>query len=90
MSEIKITKPSKGELDSKGVLSWPIWEKEASRFPWHYNEPEVCYLLEGQVQVTPESGETVEFGAGDLVSFPAGMSCTWDIKKAVRKHYKLG
>jgi uncharacterized cupin superfamily protein len=90
MSEIKVTKASKKELEAQGVLSWPIWEKEISNFPWRYDEPEICYLLEGKVRVTPDGGEAVEFGAGDMVSFPAGMSCTWDIRKAVRKHYKLG
>jgi hypothetical protein len=37
--------------------------------------------------VTPDSGEPVEMGKGDLVTFPAGMSCTWDIRRDVRKHY---
>jgi len=26
---------------------------------------------------------------GDLVTFPAGLSCTWDVKKALRKHYQF-
>ncbi|MFP3875020.1 MAG: cupin domain-containing protein, partial [Thiohalophilus sp.] len=24
---------------------------------------------------------------GDLVTFPAGMSCTWEIREPVKKHY---
>ena len=40
--------------------------------------------------VTPEGGTPVQFGAGDLVVFPAGMDCRWDVKKAVRKHYRFG
>jgi uncharacterized cupin superfamily protein len=47
-------------------------------------------LLEGEVTVTPAGGEPVRFGKGDLVTFPAGMSCTWKVHKAVRKHYKFG
>ena len=47
-------------------------------------------LLEGEVTVTPEGGEAVKFGAGDLVVFPAGMDCRWDVHKAVRKHYQFG
>ncbi|NIQ95655.1 MAG: cupin domain-containing protein [Desulfuromonadales bacterium] len=46
-------------------------------------------MLEGEVEVTPDGGETVRFGAGDLVTFPAGMSCRWSISKAVRKHYRF-
>ena len=47
-------------------------------------------LLEGEVTVTPEGGEAVKFVAGDLVVFPAGMYCRWDVHKAVRKHYQFG
>ncbi len=63
--------------------------KEASNFPWTYDETEICYFLEGDVVVTPDGGEPVHMGAGDLVTFPNGMSCTWDIKKPVRKHYRF-
>ena len=90
MSDIKIEKPTKEKLESMGILSWPVWEKEASTFPWSYDAQETCYLLEGRVKVTPERGEPVEFGAGDLVIFPQGMNCTWEISENVRKHYKFG
>jgi uncharacterized cupin superfamily protein len=90
MSEIKIEKPSQAQLESMGVFSWPIWEKEASAFPWSYDEQETCYLLEGEVKVTPDGDDPVEFGAGDLVVFPRGMNCTWQISQDVRKHYKFG
>lgn len=81
--------PAQAKLESQGVFDWPIWEKEASEFPWTYDAAETCYLLEGEVEVTPEGGETVRFGAGDLVTFPAGMRCRWSITKAVRKHYRF-
>jgi uncharacterized protein len=61
-----------------------------SEFPWHYDEQEVCYFLEGEVTVTPEGGNPVKIGKGDLVTFPAGMSCVWNVYKPVRKHYKFG
>jgi uncharacterized protein len=91
MSDIKVErKPNDDRLDSQEVKSWPIWTKEKSEFPWTYDEKEVCYFLEGDVVVTPDGGEPVEVGAGDLVTFPKGMSCTWEVRKAVRKHYKFG
>ena len=90
MNEIIIEqKPSPEKLDALGVLAWPIWEKEASKFPWTYDSQETCYLLEGNVTVTPDQGKSVTFGAGDLVIFPASMSCTWEIHQAVRKHYSF-
>jgi len=75
---IRVENPSAQKLDSLGVKSWPIWEKEASTFPWHYDETETCYLLAGKVRAKTHV-ETVEFGAGDLVTFPTGLSCTWEI-----------
>ncbi|KAK7845907.1 hypothetical protein CFP56_008789 [Quercus suber] len=35
------------------------------------------------------SSEFVEFGAGDLVTIPKGLSCTWDVSVAVDKYYKF-
>jgi uncharacterized cupin superfamily protein len=88
--KINVKRPRTDELERNGVLEWPIWEKEVSRFEWHYDTNETCYLLEGEVKVTTLDGETVQFGAGDMVQFPAGLSCTWDISVPVRKHYQLG
>ncbi|MGN7612904.1 cupin domain-containing protein [Magnetococcales bacterium HHB-1] len=82
-----VHQPAPEKLKELGVETWPIWEKEVSNFPWTYDQEEVCYFLEGEVTVTPDGGEAVTMGKGDLVTFSAGMSCTWDITKAVRKHY---
>ncbi len=87
--EIDVTKPTEDELNSKGTSSWPVWEKEVSRFDWHYDSTEECYLLEGKVTVETKDGDKVEFGKGDFVTFQQGLSCTWDIKEPVRKHYRF-
>jgi len=80
-------RPAPGKLEVMGVYDWPIWTKEASEFPWTYDQTEVCYFLRGKVIITPEGGEPMEFKRGDLVTFPAGMSCTWNILEDVEKHY---
>ncbi len=91
MTEIKIERdPSEDRLAELGVRQWPIWTKEPSEFPWSYDSSETCYFLEGDVTVTPDGGAAVTVGRGDLVTFPAGMSCTWKIRCAVRKHYTFG
>lgn len=82
--------PSQERLESLGIFTWPVWTKEVSEFPWTYDEPETCYFLAGDVTVTPDGGESVRVGKGDLVTFPAGMSCTWKIHSDVRKHYYFG
>ncbi len=87
---IQVEKPTDKKLSDLQVMSWPIWEKEISEFPWEYDTKETCYILEGEVVVTPENDNHVAFGKGDLVIFPQGMKCRWKITKAVRKHYKFG
>jgi uncharacterized cupin superfamily protein len=86
---IEISRPSREEMQNKGVLSWPIWEKEASRFDWYYDETEECYLIEGKVTVKTKDGKQVEFGKGDFVRFPKGLDCEWDITVPVKKHYNF-
>ncbi len=91
MSRIKVErKPSEDRLKELGVIEWSIWTKEASEFPWSYDESETCYFLEGEVIVTPDDGDPVVMGKGDLVTFPKGMSCTWEIRKDVKKHFVFG
>lgn len=79
--------PSPERLEELGVTKWPIWTKTASDFPWSYEKTETCFFLEGEVVVTPKNGEPVTMGKGDLVTFPKGMSCRWEIKSPVRKHF---
>jgi len=87
--KVLVEKPTSEQLSALGVFSWPIWTKEVSSFDWFYDEKEVCYFLEGEVSVKTQEGE-VSFGKGDLVTFPQGLKCVWNIKKAVKKHYQFG
>jgi len=91
MTDIKIERnPAAQRLQELSVTDWPVWTKEISEFPWFYDEPETCFFLEGDVVVTPEGGEPVTVGKGDLVTFPSGMACTWTIRQDVKKHYRFG
>lgn len=90
MNEHKILcehKPSPAKLDVLNVDHWPIWKKEVSEFPWHYDKTETCYILRGRFLVTPDGGEPHEFKRGDLITFPTGLSCTWQVIEPVEKHY---
>jgi len=86
---VEVQKLSQEDLKKKDVFNWPIWEKEASKFPWTYDSIEECYFLEGDVTVETEDGKSVNFGKGDFVTFSSGLSCIWNIKKAVKKHYNF-
>ncbi|MCK4338396.1 MAG: cupin domain-containing protein [Candidatus Cloacimonetes bacterium] len=87
--KITIENLSKEELENRGIFSWSIWEKEISRFDWSYDTIEQCYILEGKVIIETEDGEKVEIGKGNFVTFPKGLSCVWDIKEPIRKHYNF-
>ncbi len=81
--------PETGRLQTLGVSRWPTWSKEVSVFPWHFLEQEIAYILEGECVITPEGGTPATFGKGDLVTFPAGLRCTWEVKQPLHKHYQL-
>ena len=88
MKKIHIEKPAKEKLDELNVTTWGTWECEPSTFPWEYDSTETCYILEGKARVkTPE--EEVEFGKGDLVVFPEGLTCEWKVIDKIRKYYKF-
>ena len=83
--------PDQSRLTELGVYAWPVWEKEASTFSWHYAEKETAYILQGEVVVTSDDGQEIaHIQAGDLVVFAAGLSCLWDIRQDLRKHYQFG
>jgi hypothetical protein len=88
MNKLEIFKPDEAEINLKGIRNWPVWEKEVSRFPHIYEEDEHCLFLEGEVVI--ESGEDkVTLLPGDYVIFRNGLSCIWDIRKPVKKHYNF-
>jgi uncharacterized cupin superfamily protein len=75
------------KLEVMGVYDWPIWKKEVSTFDWQYDQQETCYIIRGEFTVTPEGGLPQQFKRGDLITFPEGLRCTWEITKDVEKHY---
>lgn len=89
MSEIKIERPSQDRLRSLNIDSWSPWECEPSTFDWEYDSEETAYVFEGKVRVKTPSGET-EISKGDLVTFPKGLKCTWNVIEKIRKVYTFG
>ena len=65
-------------------------DKEPSEFPWSYDVKETCLILEGKATVISADGLEISFAAGDLVTFEAGLECTWKIKETISKRYSFG
>ncbi|XP_031101349.1 uncharacterized protein LOC116005225 isoform X2 [Ipomoea triloba] len=86
---------SDAQLSELRIQSWPKWGCSPGKYQLRFDAQETCYLLRGKVKVYPKNqtsstaAEVVEFGAGDLVIIPKGLSCTWDVSVAVDKHYKF-
>jgi len=89
VKDIVVKKPD--DQQNETCKQWPIWTCEASTFDWDYTQTETCLLLEGEVTVTdrPAGEDSVSFEAGDMVVFPVGLKCIWQIDKAVKKHYNF-
>ena len=88
MKTITVVRPSSEQIAD--MAGRPVWEKEVSTFDWVYDELETALVIEGRVRVIGEDGQVCEFGAGDLVVFPAGLACRWEVVEPIRKHYKVG
>jgi uncharacterized protein len=58
------------------VTNWPTWEKRSIYLPVGV----YYFILEGECVITPYNGcEAVSFTVGDLVVFPKGLVCTWEV-----------
>ncbi len=87
--KITVKKATPEMLRELGTDSWPTWTCQVSKFDWSYDDEETCYFHEGEVVVHTADG-SVEMRQGDVVSFPKGLKCTWEVKNAVRKVYTFG
>jgi len=86
--KIIVSTPSAAEVSKMDFSNWGTWECGVSTFPWSYDATETCYLLEGNVVVETRD-QKVEFKKGDLVVFPKGLTCKWNVLRPVRKYYKF-
>ena len=82
--EVLVRKPTDSEI--AGMKAKPVWTCGVSEFDWYYDSEETCLIIEGEVTVKYDS-ESVSFAAGDFVVFPKRLSCVWQVKKPVKKHY---
>ncbi len=90
MSKIKVEKISEEEKKERGIENWGIWEKEVSEFPWEYAQTEVCYIIEGEAEISDEeTGEKVTIQKGDLVTFPSDLKSYWKIIQPIKKYYNF-
>ncbi len=62
-----------------------VWDCTAGSFNWYFGWDETVMILEGEVHVTDEDGNTKTLRAGDIAYFKGKTWATWRIEKYVRK-----
>jgi len=70
-------------------VSSGFWECSEGRFKWEFAWDEFIRVIEGEVVVTDEAGESHTLKAGDTAHFPLGMKARWDVRKPVRKFFVI-
>ncbi|XP_022157536.1 uncharacterized protein LOC111024205 [Momordica charantia] len=88
------SKPSEAKLRELNISGWPKWGCSPGKYQLKFEAEETCYLVKGKVKAYYQKGgsnceQYTEFGAGDLVTIPKGLSCTWDVSVAVDKFYRF-
>ena len=89
--KVRITSPcSASVIIQYGIKNWPIWECEPSKFQWNYDDKEICLIIEVQAKICTKNGDIYVIKAGDLVEFPSGLKCEWEVTTNIKKLYRLG
>jgi uncharacterized cupin superfamily protein len=68
-----------------GLLSTHVWDCTAGRFHWYFGVDEVVHILDGEVHVTDDHGETVTLRTGDVGHFAVHSHAVWEVPQYVRK-----
>ena len=68
-----------------GASNTMIWDCTAGTFRWFFGVDETVHILEGEVLVSDDFGNTRLLRAGDIGFFPAGTWMTWRVDNYVRK-----
>jgi uncharacterized cupin superfamily protein len=72
-------------VSDDGRISTYLWDCTAGRFHWYFGVDEIVHILDGEVNVTDDTGRTVRLAAGDVGHFPVGSHTVWHVPTYVRK-----
>ncbi|MDO6962674.1 cupin domain-containing protein [Rhizobium alvei] len=68
-----------------GGAATNIWDCTAGSFWWTFYSEETVMILEGEVRVTSEAGETRVLKPGDIAYFAQDSRALWEIERYVKK-----
>jgi hypothetical protein len=94
ISGVKLRRGLSEEEVERIEEDWTAWTYstvsvlDPKSFPWTYGATEQCYVTSGSATVTPDGGgEPIVLEAGVMATFPAGMSCTWEVPDRITKRF---
>ncbi len=71
------------------LVSSGIWDCSAGKFQWIFGWDEFVHVLEGEVTIAEEGGDTYTLRAGDSAHFPIGLKSIWTVPDYVRKVFTI-
>jgi uncharacterized cupin superfamily protein len=80
-----VARSTKLTESADGLVSTHLWDCTAGRFHWHFGVDEIVHILDGEVHVTGDDGQTIVLRAGDVGHFPLHSHSIWDVPEYVRK-----
>jgi uncharacterized cupin superfamily protein len=66
-----------------------IFVVQPSRFRYDFAHDECLHMIEGDVEIAVEGEAPVRLRAGDVASFSAGTTSTWDVRTPLRKFFVI-
>ena len=84
-----------GSPESSMAILWRSEDGKLYNGVWHCtpgtfmlsSPAETIVLIDGRVTITPEGGEPIEVGAGELAFIPEGTRARWEVHETVRKGF---
>jgi len=90
VGEVHVLRSDEGDRPYDAGL-WRVLGELPAPFHYDFEQNETIHVLEGEVVISVDGGPTLELTAGDVASFAAGGSATWQIVQTpFRELFVLG
>jgi len=85
LSGAPVARATEISRSADGASNTMIWDCTAGSFRWFFGVDETVHIIEGEVFVRDDKGNSRLLRAGDIAFFPAGTWMTWRVDHYVRK-----
>ena len=76
-------------LSPEQKFSAGLWQRDVQRRRFERPYHEVAYMIDGEVEVTLDSGDILRAGPGDILDTPKGSKGFWQNLTPVRKFWAV-